>query len=445
MSDLSERLHFLGIDENVKETLREAKPFIDGALPEVLNGFYTHLAGYPTVANLFPSPQIIAHARDMQLQHWQLITSANFDDRYVDSVKKIGRTHNRIGLEPRWYIGGYAFIGNRVIEAVSHTLRDRMMGGASEKRHRWLTALNTAVMLDMDFAISVYLEEGKREKREALDKLAAGFESSVSTVITSVASSAQQMQSSASNLKLVADDTKVKAAKVATASSEATQTTASVASASEQLLSSIKEISRQVQSSSTITQQADEMAKLAESAMRDLLAKTGQIDQVTNYINTVASQINLLSLNATIESARAGEAGKGFAVVAGEVKTLASQTTKAASEINEQVQSMQGAAELASQRIAEILSVVEQINGNINSIAAAVEEQSAATDEIARSVAATSRAADEVLTNIGTVEQGALRTTSSSSEVLNSADQLTKQADVLRAKVDEFLTTVKAA
>ena len=48
-------------------------------------------------------------AKSMQEKHWGLIISAQFDESYVASVKKIGQVHNRIGLEPRWYIGGYSF------------------------------------------------------------------------------------------------------------------------------------------------------------------------------------------------------------------------------------------------------------------------------------------------------------------------------------------------
>src|SRR6202045_1913422 len=57
-----------------------------------------------------------------------------------------------------------------------------------------------------------------------------------------------------------------------------------------------------------------------------------RIGNVVKLITDIAEQTNLLALNATIEAARAGDAGKGFAVVASEVKTLATQTAKAAED-----------------------------------------------------------------------------------------------------------------
>ena len=66
-----------------------------------------------------------------------------------------------------------------------------------------------------------------------------------------------------------------------------------------------------------------------------LRSEVENVAKMAGQIEAIAKQTNLLALNATIEAARAGEAGKGFAVVAGEVKQLASQTSKTTAEIAE--------------------------------------------------------------------------------------------------------------
>ena len=443
--NITERLRFLGIDDDVRATLREAKPYIYDALPEILSGFYDHIREYPEVARMFSDTVMMDRAKQIQVRHWGLILSAEFDDTYVASVKKIGHVHNRIGLEPRWYIGGYNYISCKIMEAVSNKMKDSSFGSKSAKRSNWLTALNRAVMLDMDIAISVYLEEGKRERKELLDRLAANFEASVSGVISEVATSATDMRKNAESLTQIAHDAKARAQVVSTAATQASQASAGVASASEELSSAIGEISNQIQKSTEVTKRANNMALNASGAMKELLEQTKSISQVSDFINAVAGQINLLALNATIESARAGEAGKGFAVVASEVKALAGQTTKASEDIGLQVKRIQDASSLTEQQIIQIVGIIEEIDANTSSIAAAVEEQSTATNEIARNVSGTSQASQDVTRNIAVVENGAEQTNISSTKVLNTAEKLNEQTTLLRDKVHEFLNTVKAA
>jgi hypothetical protein len=104
--------------------------------------------------------------------------------------------------------------------------------------------------------------------------------------------------------------------------------------------SSVHRVSENVQNMSSKSQ---EIAKTVE----DLNLRAAQIGGIVGLIKDIASQTNLLALNAAIEAARAGEQGRGFAVVADEVRKLAERTTGSTSEIYGLVNAIQNEASLA--------------------------------------------------------------------------------------------------
>lgn len=169
------------------------------------------------------------------------------------------------------------------------------------------------------------------------------------------------------------------------------QRSASAASASEELSSSVNEISRQVTEASRIARMAVEEAEKSDKLVAGLVTMAQKIGDVVALINQIAGQTNLLALNATIESARAGEAGRGFAVVASEVKALANQTGKATEDISAQINEMQTATGNTATALKAISQVIVQISEISTVIASAVEEQAAATKEVTANINGTTK------------------------------------------------------
>ena len=283
------------------------------------------------------------------------------------------------------------------------------------------------------------------ERRAEMCRLADGFEAAVGGIVGAVSTASTRLEDAAIALTNTAESTQRLTAVVASASEEASSNVQSVASATEELSSSVNEVGRQVQESSRIAAEAVKQAEKTDARITQLSHAASRIGDVIKLITAIAEQTNLLALNATIEAARAGEAGRGFAVVAQEVKALAAQTAKATEEIGTQIASMQTATDESVAAIKEIGATITRISGIATAIAAAAEEQSTTTGEIARSVHQAARGTTEVAANIADVNRGATETGTASTEVLDSARSLSKESGSLRAEVEKFLATVRAA
>jgi methyl-accepting chemotaxis protein len=439
--DRETRMRFMSITARTGDLLREFWRIAEPALPEILDGFYRHVTSERQLAALIGND--IPRLKRAQGTHWARLFNGRFDHEYMEGVRAIGMVHNKIGLEPRWYIGAYNFVLSKLV-------------ALAVRRYRWqpahltelLAAVNCAVMLDMEIAISVYQEAmlAEREKRqEKLHTAIQNFDGRITAVVKTVGGSAKSLQEAANALAASASQSTEQSTTVAAASEEASANVQAVAASTEELSSSIKEIGRQVSESTRVSRIAVDQAERSGASIQDLAKAAQRIDDVVELISSIAAQTNLLALNATIEAARAGQAGRGFAVVASEVKALAEQTARATGEIGEQIQAIQTATKESVGSIQEIGGTIASVSEIALVIAAAVEEQGVATAEIARNVQEAARGTQDVSSNVAGVSQAAAETRQTATRLLQASDELSSQAGALRSEVEDFFAVIRAA
>jgi methyl-accepting chemotaxis protein len=292
----------------------------------------------------------------------------------------------------------------------------------------------------------VALEARQMQQRKTdMNSLADQFEREVGEIITLVSTAASQLEGSAGTLSKTADTVQTVSQRAAGASSDASSSVHSVAAASEELASSVAEISRQVDASARIAGEAVDQAQKTDGRISALSQAAARIGDVVDLIKNIAEQTNLLALNATIEAARAGEAGRGFAVVAAEVKTLAEQTAKATGEISQQIADIQSATQDSVVAIKEIGATIGRISEISSTIASAVEEQGAATQEISRNVQRAAQGTSQGSADLADVQRGVAETGAASSQVLLAAQSLSTESNRLKREVGKFMDTVRAA
>ncbi|TQF81474.1 hypothetical protein FK498_05140 [Elioraea sp. Yellowstone] len=440
--EIDTRTAFMRLSPGTRADLAEAWAIIEPSLDQVLTAFYDHLKRTPETAAMLE-----AHAKrgldwlkGAQRKHWERLFSGTFDPAYVEGVRRVGAAHARIGLDPRWYLGGYALALAEI---------GRLVGA----RHRWngrraaevMAAVTGAVFLDMDLALSVYFEEAQAAAAAERGKVADAFDAAIGKVVAAVASAGTELQASADTLGEIAGRAGTRAGAVTAASTQASANVQTVAAAAEELAASVGEITRQVNEGARIAGEAMGRARETDVTVQGLAEGARKIGDVVRLINDIAGQTNLLALNATIEAARAGEAGKGFAVVASEVKTLASQTAKATEEIGAQIAAIQSDTARAVGAIQGIAGVIEEIDRITGAIAAAVEQQGAATAEIARNVQQAATGTNEVTVAIADVNAAVAETNGAAVDLRASAAELARNGETLRCELAQFLASLRAA
>lgn len=288
-------------------------------------------------------------------------------------------------------------------------------------------------------------ERAAAERSAEMARIANDFEESVLSIVTKVASEADEMKGTAANMRGLAEGAGQRTTAVSGASSEASGNVETAASAAEELSASIQDIAGQVSKSAQASDAAVSEAQQIQREVDGLSTASERIGEVVSLINDIAEQTNLLALNATIEAARAGDAGKGFAVVASEVKSLASQSAKATEEIAAQVATIQDQTGRSVRSIESIAETIQDLNQVSKSIANSVEEQRAATNEISRNVHAAAEGSKEVSGNIAEVASDLDQTGKAAGEVVGFSEKLAAQSDDLKQEVARFLENIRAA
>ncbi|WP_316859256.1 methyl-accepting chemotaxis protein [uncultured Cohaesibacter sp.] len=280
-------------------------------------------------------------------------------------------------------------------------------------------------------------------EKDVFDKAAEAFKEATESTLELVSEMAANLRNTANTMSLTAAEASKMSEDAVATTSDTSDNVKSVSSASEELATTIHEISSQVSQATASISKAGSVTQSSSAQIEALALNAEKVGDIVTMIDGLAEQTNLLALNATIEAARAGEAGRGFAVVAQEVKALATQTAKATEEVSQQINEIQSSTQKAVQSIRDVSTSMEEIQQVATSIASKVELQSSATRMISQNVALAANGADALNSSVSGVA-GAIETAHlTAGEVLEVSTRMTRETEKLAQDIKKFLLVLR--
>ena len=141
------------LNAETRRLLAEFRPVLEERIDGIITEFLQYVSAWPEMRLLTQSAEGIACLRREQGSHLLNLFSCQFDEGYFARVSRMGRAHEKAGLEPRWYLGAYGHVLKMLVElAIEHC------GDDAARLLATVSAINRVVEIDMASAVATITE-----------------------------------------------------------------------------------------------------------------------------------------------------------------------------------------------------------------------------------------------------------------------------------------------
>lgn len=282
------------------------------------------------------------------------------------------------------------------------------------------------------------IARGYNRTREKLSEVLKNFTDDVGTSAENVASASAELTQSIDEMQNTMDNISEEIEGGATSLSQISGIVQEIASTTTEIVGQISEIQQNAELTEIAANQGNQAIERTIQAMEQIEDSSKRIEGIINVITDIASQSNLLSLNAAIEAAKAGEFGKGFSVVADEVRSLAVRSSDSVVEIRQLIEVSTANVQQGNQVNQETQTVLQDIIGQVQGISLKIREISASIMEQDKGIQEVASSTEEIARVSESHSAAVTELSQTAKEMAKTAVDLHKMADVMTDKVQGF-------
>lgn len=285
--------------------------------------------------------------------------------------------------------------------------------------------------------------EMEAHRADQISQSVAAFQKEIYDLAATLGDVASQLSSVAATNLERSKETGERAGDVAVAAAQVKESMSAMARESDLFATTLNHLHSATATAKTKAQTAVSLVHAGTERTSTLVERTRSIENVLELIQSLASKVNLLALNASIEAARAGEHGLGFAVVAREIKNLADQTREAASLVAGYVRDIDTAVNSVAISHDGIESAISDIDAYAESVEMTVASHKVSSRTTADNISQIACASDEISSNISQISQESGKAATKSADAMQFAGSLSNLSVQLQDHVARFIGAVR--
>lgn len=165
-TEREQRLKFLGLTPHDADLLRALRPLFEKHIVAIEDAFYGELLAFPETAHLLRDHTTVERLKRLQHDYLMRLTDGKCDDAYFADRLRIGKTHERVGLSPCWYLLGY----NIYFQLFVPLIRE-FYANEPDRAYESIVALEKVFMLDASLAMDAYIASDRYRHLQQLESI----------------------------------------------------------------------------------------------------------------------------------------------------------------------------------------------------------------------------------------------------------------------------------